>query len=208
MTTWFTADQHFGHVRIQHFEAKNRGHFKGVRDMDDFMIERWNSVVKKDDVVYHLGDFALAPKRRKQEIVQQLNGYKISIRGNHDAGPFHMKEIGFQEVYPWMTLNLTREELPNKRILLVHEATKFLKRREGSVIDYIVCGHVHSNWKRKQNAVNVGVDVWEFLPISLPTALAVFNLDLTGVYDLTVDRVPKWKGATASQEIYSVCEKQ
>jgi calcineurin-like phosphoesterase family protein len=173
--------------------------------MDQFMIQAWNSVVKKDDLVYHLGDFALAPKNRKKEIVRQLHGYKIAIRGNHDAGPFHMKEIGFDENYPWMSLNLTREELPDKRILLIHDAAKYLKGSgKQDAFDYILCGHVHSNWKRRQIAINVGVDVWEFFPIALPTALNVFNVDLSGKWDLTVDRVPKWKGATASQEIYSL----
>ena len=173
--------------------------------MDEFMIQTWNSVVKKNDTVYHLGDFALAPKNRKKEIVRQLHGYKIAIRGNHDAGPIHMKEIGFDEVYTWMVLNLTREELPDKRILLIHEATRFLKKTgDENAFDYILCGHVHSNWKRRQNAVNVGVDQWEFFPIELSTALAVFQLDLTGKWDLNVDRIPKWKGATAAQELYSL----
>lgn len=205
MKTWFTADQHFGHTRILYFEAQNRGHFEDVRDMDEFMIQAWNSVVSKDDVVYHLGDFALAPKNRKKEIIKQLNGYKIAIRGNHDAGPIHMKEIGFNEVYNWMTLNLIRDELPDKRILLIHESNGFLKNKaDKNVFDYILCGHVHSNWKRRGNAVNVGVDEWKFLPIELPTALNVFQLDLTGQWELTVDRIPKWKGATANQEIYSL----
>ena len=207
MSCYFTADNHFGHKRIQYFEAQNRSVFETTRDMDEFMIKAWNKTVKKDDTIYHLGDFALAPKNRKKEIMEQLNGYKIVIRGNHDAGPIHMKEIGFDEVYNWMTLKLIREELPDKRLLLVHDSGKFLKRRVDNVIDYIICGHVHSNWKRKQNAVNVGVDVWDFLPIALPAALNVFNLDLDGKWKLEVDHIPKWKGATASQEIYSVCEK-
>lgn len=204
---FLTSDQHFSHKRIQYFEANNRSGFETVRDMDDYMIKAWNKVVKKDDTVYHLGDFALAPKSRKKEIMEQLNGYKIVIRGNHDAGPIHMKEIGFDEVYNWMTLKLIREELPDKRLLLVHDSDKFLNRRVDNIIDFILCGHVHSNWKCKQNAVNVGVDVWDFLPITLPAALNVLGYDLSGIWKLEVDHIPKWKGATASQEIYSVCEK-
>jgi len=205
MTQFFTADQHFGHARIQYFEEKTRGHFEDVRDMDEFMIQMWNSKVKKDDVVYHTGDFALCSKLRKKEIIRQLNGYKILIRGNHDAGPLHGKEIGFDEVYNWMTLSLVRADLPDKRILLIHEPTRYLKKMgDSNPFDYILCGHVHSNWKRLKNAINVGVDVWNFEPIELTTALAVFQVDLTGAWDLQIERIPEWKGSTAAQEIYSL----
>ena len=205
MDIWFTSDQHWGHERIRYFEAKNRKMFESTRDMDEYMIETWNKVVKKDDLVYYLGDFALAPKNRKKEIMAHLNGHKISIRGNHDSGPIHMKEIGFSEAYNWMTLNLERDGLPNKRILLIHDSNDFLRKSgEKNNIDYILCGHVHSNWRKRQNVVNVGVDLWGFYPIDLPTALGVLGVDLTGDWNLSVDRVPKWRGATALQEIYSL----
>lgn len=173
--------------------------------MDDFMIATWNKVVHENDTVYYLGDFALAPKVRKKEILSELNGYKVAIRGNHDAGPLHMREIGFDEVYSWLILKLERAELLDKKLLLIHDVNGFLRKAgPKNVFDYILCGHVHSNWKKRQNAVNVGVDQWAFKPISLPTALAVFNLDLSDKWNLRVEREPRWKGATAPDEIYSL----
>ncbi len=33
-------------------------------------------------------------------------------------------------------------------------------------------GHVHGNWRGSTNAVNVGVDVWDYYPVSLREAAA------------------------------------
>lgn len=48
------------------------------------MITNWNNVVKKDDIVYHLGDVTLARKPEALQILYRLNGRKILVKGNHD----------------------------------------------------------------------------------------------------------------------------
>ena len=50
--------------------------------MDEAMVERWNSVVKDKDSVYHLGDVAIP--RSGLANLAKCNGRKILIRGNHD----------------------------------------------------------------------------------------------------------------------------
>ena len=45
------------------------------------MLARWNECVAADDIVYHLGDFALASHSR---YLPRLNGRKRLIVGNHD----------------------------------------------------------------------------------------------------------------------------
>ncbi|HQS60044.1 MAG: hypothetical protein B7Y07_10680 [Halothiobacillus sp. 24-54-40] len=61
MTTFFTADQHFGHANILKYEADARRDERGdtfasVKHMDDALVEHWNAVVAPDDTVYALGD--------------------------------------------------------------------------------------------------------------------------------------------------------
>lgn len=58
---WFTSDLHFGHRNIIQF--CNRP-FKSVEEMDETLIDNWNSVVKPNDLVFNLGDFAFAPNWR------------------------------------------------------------------------------------------------------------------------------------------------
>lgn len=81
MKIWFTSDTHFGHINIIRF--CNRP-WNTVEEMDEALINNWNSVVKPDDIVFHLGDFAFASNSRWKEIIQRLNGHIYLIVGNHD----------------------------------------------------------------------------------------------------------------------------
>ena len=79
---YFISDTHFNHRNcIWH----NNRPFKNVEEMDAQLIKNWNRVVKNNDEIYHLGDFAwqVSPTRLK-EIMEQLNGHKHLILGNHD----------------------------------------------------------------------------------------------------------------------------
>lgn len=60
--------------------------FNDVEQMNEVMIENWNSVVNPDDKVFHLGDFSFLNKEATRAIVARLHGYKILILGNHDRG--------------------------------------------------------------------------------------------------------------------------
>jgi len=75
------SDTHFDHKNIIDYCDRP---FKDVHDMEKTLIENWNSVVRQDDVVFHLGDFDLFSKNKVREISQQLNGKIILIKGNHD----------------------------------------------------------------------------------------------------------------------------
>ena len=50
---YFIADTHFNHKNI--IEYCNRP-FKDTNKMNEYIIQKWNSVVKENDIVYHLGD--------------------------------------------------------------------------------------------------------------------------------------------------------
>jgi calcineurin-like phosphoesterase family protein len=53
---FFIADTHLGHKNI--IKYCNRP-FRLVAHMDDTIIDNINEVVKSNDILYHLGDFAL-----------------------------------------------------------------------------------------------------------------------------------------------------
>ena len=54
--TFFTSDTHFGHENI--IKYCNRP-FTSTEEMDKALISNWNKVVKPEDTVFHLGDFAV-----------------------------------------------------------------------------------------------------------------------------------------------------
>lgn len=159
MTEWFTADQHYHHEIILEYEFRP---FKNTREMNSFMIEQHNNVVKPTDTIYMLGDFCLAGKENSAtytKLIKALNGRKILILGNHDLhNPFTYVNFGFESVH-------TSYHYHKKSIdfYMVHDpAIAGVMRNK-----LFVHGHVHKLFTRTENSLNVGVDVHNFTPISL-----------------------------------------
>jgi calcineurin-like phosphoesterase family protein len=75
---WFTSDTHFYHKNIIKYCYRP---FNSVEEMNQSLINNWNNVVKENDVVFHLGDFAFD---KWKHIINQLNGKIYLIVGNHD----------------------------------------------------------------------------------------------------------------------------
>lgn len=79
---WFTADTHFGHANII---AYCRRPFATVRDMNEHVVRAWNTTVKPDDYVVHLGDVMMGLIDDAAPVLARLNGHKLVILGNHDT---------------------------------------------------------------------------------------------------------------------------
>ena len=145
---FMTSDLHMGHDKIRGY--CNRP-FKTVEEMDETIINNFNAKVKQDDTVYLLGDVSFQPDR----YIDKLNGYKILVMGNHD----HKK---YNELY---------DE--------VYEACYFMKIGKymcelnhypyyyNNNVDFVIHGHIHELFKVKGNNVNIGVDQWDFEPVSI-----------------------------------------
>lgn len=104
---WFIGDTHFGHKNILTFE-KDNGHplrqFSSVEEMDMTIINNWNSVVKPQDKVYHLGDVTF--KRSAMDYFKILNGKKRLIKGNHDMFKDSVYAEHFQQVHGVKHMNV------------------------------------------------------------------------------------------------------
>jgi calcineurin-like phosphoesterase family protein len=82
MSTYFTSDHHFGHAGAL---GLYRRPFESVAETDRQMIGRWNSVVRPEDEVWHLGDFAIRQRpERVASLLKTLHGRKHLIAGNND----------------------------------------------------------------------------------------------------------------------------
>lgn len=82
--TFLIGDTHFGHSKILRFEAAHRP-FATIEEHDEALIDRWNSVVRKRDTVWHLGDVLFG--RHSFACLSRLNGTKKLVAGNHDQYP-------------------------------------------------------------------------------------------------------------------------
>ena len=83
MKIWLTSDCHFSHENILHLGTGRP--FDSIEEHDQALIDNWNSVVGKGDTVYVLGDmFFTLDMGYMEYILNQLNGAKHLILGNHD----------------------------------------------------------------------------------------------------------------------------
>ena len=68
---FFTADTHFGHKNIIRYCQRP---FVDVDEMNEILITNWNNVVGKEDIIFHLGDFAMGGSSEWAKLLQRLNG--------------------------------------------------------------------------------------------------------------------------------------
>ena len=80
MTVFVISDLHLGHKSIIYWRDCVKGYT--LEEHDDWIVNSWNSVVKKRDIVWVLGDVAFS--RDGLAKVSRLNGYKYLVTGNHD----------------------------------------------------------------------------------------------------------------------------
>ncbi len=145
-----TSDSHFDHCNIIRY--CNRP-FKNVTDMNDTIIRNWNRVVRPEDTVYHLGDFALTGTSRYKYFLDKLNGTIILVTGNHDKSVKRMKELGFSDVYKTMVLYegkiLTHVPVYVKGMVCINVSVdnwQFSPIPMPKVRNVVLSGHVHNNW--------------------------------------------------------------
>lgn len=82
--TWVSSDLHFGHKRILEF-CKDTRQWADIDEMTEGLIDHWNNTVKRNDTIYILGDFSFYTRAKTEAILQQLNGNKFLVFGNHDG---------------------------------------------------------------------------------------------------------------------------
>lgn len=78
MNIYHTSDWHIGHRNI----LKYRSGFESIEEHDNTLIENYNSIIRKRDLVYFHGDMVFT--QDGLEKIKLLKGIKILILGNHD----------------------------------------------------------------------------------------------------------------------------
>lgn len=153
MNTFFISDTHFGHENILKFEPFYRP-FDTIQEHDQALIDNWNKVVKKGDIVYHLGDVVF----RKENMwkLGYLNGDKRLVMGNHDCYKTEDYLTWFTKLYgclQWQGFCILTH-------IPVNEAQ--LENR----FKYNIHGHLHSKKIDDNRYINVSVEQINLTPIS------------------------------------------
>ncbi|MEO5680283.1 MAG: metallophosphoesterase [Acidimicrobiales bacterium] len=178
MTRFFTADLHLGHRNIIDY---CRRPFDDVEEMNAALIDRWNETVGTDDEVLVLGDFALGRIVDSLPLVARLHGRKVLLAGNHDRCWFgHHRGVeaatarylaaGFDEIWQ----GVADLDVAGRRVLACHfpyrgdshDDDRHLAHRPADEGAWLLHGHVHDRWRTRDRMINVGVDVWDYRPVS------------------------------------------
>ncbi|MFQ6238209.1 hypothetical protein [Sinorhizobium meliloti] len=159
---FYTSDTHFCHHRILAMCARP---FASIEDHDEAIVSRWNSVVRDDDIVYHLGDFAFhlgLNSERIRGLFFRLKGRKHLVIGNHDVtkrGDLHPTLAGLD----WAARpeHALRTRDGGRDLWLSHYAARTWPcQHHGSVHFY---GHSHGKLPGQGRSRDVGVDMPDVL---------------------------------------------
>lgn len=166
MKIFLTSDTHFCHDKD--FLWKPRG-FNSPEEMNEAIVERWNSVVGKDDIVYHLGDVMLTDNEGGMACLERLNGHIYFVRGNHDTNTrwslYDNSEAGRQVTgYAEMIKKGKHQFLLSHYPVMVGN----FQEQHGPICLH---GHTHSKdrfefWE-KYRCYNVNMDAHDCYPVSL-----------------------------------------
>jgi calcineurin-like phosphoesterase family protein len=158
---FFISDTHFFHNSILKFTGADgkriRHQFNSFEEMHEYMIEKWNSVVKDNDYVYHLGDVTFQYHRGFNELMHRLKGKKRLIVGNHDKIWNPALQMHFEKVDLWKGFkehNFTASHFPLRLESL----------RDGA---FNVHGHIHQNMMEDPHYINVSVEVRDYTPVHI-----------------------------------------
>jgi len=161
MAIFFTSDTHFGHGGAL---GLYRRPFASVAAMNEGLVERWNETVGPDDVVWHLGDFAIRQRPTVvADLLARLNGRKHLVAGNND--PQETRELeGWESVQSYLEMEVDRVSL-----VLCHYPFRSWRGMGKGWVN--LHGHSHGKLKPQSRQFDVGVDVWGFRPVMLDEIL-------------------------------------
>lgn len=143
---YYISDLHFFHGNLNQ-SMDGRG-FSSVEEMNEMMIEKWNSKVKPGDDVVILGDFSIGKGTQTNEILARLKGRKFLIKGNHDR---YLDDRKFDEKH-FIWIKDYMEVSDNKRkVILSHYPTfcyngQYRYEKDGTPKTYMLYGHVHNSY--------------------------------------------------------------
>jgi len=191
-----TSDTHYDHINI--IKHCNRN-FADVNEMNERLIEAWNSVVRPDDIVWHLGDIAWGGQKSYEEFLNNINGTIVLFLGNHDRLRYlHSRKI--HAIYQYNVRHTMQEHGRTFQIAHVPDTLKpwldygdDQQRLAKPIVR--LCGHVHNSlpvwidlkqdWDQQKRkhigpaqpwlALNMCVEHWNYTPVPLDEVITVYD---------------------------------
>lgn len=152
MRRFFISDMHFGHENIIKYENRP---FVDCDNMEKEITENWNNTVSNSDMVFVLGD-VLWGRNGYVDLINNLNGRKILVMGNHDTlSPKSYERMGFEMVSKWPII-LDDFYICSHAPVYLCDAMPYAN----------IHGHIHSKTMEGGAYFNVSVEQIKYTPIN------------------------------------------
>lgn len=177
MKRYFTSDWHLGEDRLGGSNGKPNVFyrpFKDVFDNDASIIAKFcKSGFTDGDELWHLGDVLV--NANSVNLLDTLkttypnSGFNLLV-GNYDEDKIDVLKPYFDKIVVSTQLNIG-----GNLVYLNHYPTKCKSALQNGAFDFALTGHIHSLWKVQHRMINVGVDAWNYEPVSEDTILFCWN---------------------------------
>lgn len=172
MARFFTSDLHFGHANV--IDYCNRP-YKSVQEMNEAIINEWNSKVAAEDEVIFVGDFGINVNTvLNADLVNKLNGRKHIVVGNHDFNFTKLhKHIEFESTCAkyiaagWESISTLKTMFlkDGTHVTITHlppcneHDTRYGDFKiENDPSKVYLHGHLHGYYRKKRNMIDVCFD--------------------------------------------------
>lgn len=129
---YYISDLHLGHKNAIAFDNRP---FSTLAEMTETIINNWNSVVKKNDEVYILGDMFWS-NDLALEVLPKLNGKLYLVKGNHDR-----LTAAIEAYFVWVK-NLVEIVDEDRHVVLCHYPIAHWRNADYGTIH--LYGHIHA----------------------------------------------------------------
>jgi calcineurin-like phosphoesterase family protein len=170
MKLFITSNQQFGrHGAIEQYARK----FGSVEQMDEYMIQQWNSVVSEGDLVYVVGNFAWDPETAEYAI-KRLNGTIIVMDGKWDRATKELvNKLGSEIGVAYTDEGVRYVESVN--VCLSYWPLSDWPHKDEGAISVVGLPKAQFNTNHSIKRVNVAVDYWDFKPVDIKKVIQLFS---------------------------------
>ena len=133
MRVFVISDTHFGHKNL--VKLCGRPH-----DFSERIVANWNRLVEPEDLVIHLGDYIVWKYSDFLDVMDQMNGRKVLVFGNHD----HKSLVWYMEHGFSFACHSFSWNYHGENILFTHEPSS-----DGG-FDINIHGHLHTGMHRTE----------------------------------------------------------
>lgn len=180
---FFTSDLHDMHEKAIRYDSRP---FKDVDEMHGVLVENWNHVVHKGDIVFILGDLTFKPEAANR-ILSELNGKKYLVIGNHDN---FINKDSFDKSLLEGYMDVASFKYKGYHLVLSHYPIEIWDRKHYGSIH--LHGHIHNDlFVQPPNRYNVCTTLHGYTPVTLEQLISKY-----GYFDPTATDGPDAQART------------